>query len=230
MKKKLIIILSILLFILFEVAYYLYLLDKMKMVEVPVTTHLLRQRTDISEDDYKLLKVPSFLISDEIVSDIKELDGKTIKNLSSLANHSFFYKSLLEEKKTTRDWPLSLLEDDEVAYDIFLNDIKANSAILIPGINIDLYLTTEKPVDSALLFSNVPIIAAYDDNGSSLEIYRENKAYIITVAIKEKDVPLLNKMFLLGKVSITASKDAYKQKRATLKENSNLYELVKDDK
>ena len=117
-----------------------------------------------------------------------------------------------------------------MAYDIFLNDIKANSAILIPGINIDLYLTTEKPVDSALLFSNVPIIAAYDDNGSSLEIYRENKAYIITVAIKEKDVPLLNKMFLLGKVSITASKDAYKQKRATLKENSNLYELVKDDK
>ena len=85
MKKKLIIILSILLFILFEVAYYLYLLDKMKMVEVPVTTHLLRKRTSISEYDYKLLKVPSFLINDEIVSDIKELDGKTIKNLSSFA-------------------------------------------------------------------------------------------------------------------------------------------------
>ena len=141
-KKKIIIVLSV--FVLFVGGVLLYCRRELELVKVPVASYSLGKRTLVDETTYKLISVPKRYLNSEVVLDSEELSNKCVRIDGFVPKGSFFYKSVLDDIGSIDDKLTYDLREDEVAYDININDLKVNQAYLKEGMYVDIYLTISK--------------------------------------------------------------------------------------
>lgn len=230
MRKKIIITaIGLLLLIGFGVFGYLLYLDKMKYIDVYIASHNISQRSLITQRDLVKIRLPSFLISDDIYTSDNEIIGKYNKLAYSIPKGSFFYKNVLEIEG--KDIANTLLKKGEISYDIYVNEVKINPGSIDKNMCLDFYLTIDdkEKVISDLLLSNARIIGIYNQNGKAIEEYDKNsKIYIISVAVNKEDVVILNKAMVLGDIRVVTSSNTYEVNSKTIQnKQSELYEYLK---
>ncbi|MDO4199101.1 MAG: SAF domain-containing protein, partial [Erysipelotrichaceae bacterium] len=196
--------------------------------KVYVASHQLSQRTKISEEDLKEIEVPKGYVSEDVYTDINDILGKYVKLSYSIPKGSLIYRNAVEED--ARDIEHSLLMNGQVTYDIYTSEAKVNSGSLSNSMYVDLYLTisSNSKTVSDLLLSDARIIGLFDSNEQAILDYnRDSRVYIISLAVDEKDVPYLNKAFVLGDIKIIVSSDTYKtNKRSSLNTDGLVFEYL----
>lgn len=142
---------------------------------------------------------------------------------------SFFYKSVLDDIGSIDDKLTYDLRDDEVAFDININDLKVNQAYLKEGMYVDIYLTISKDrVLSDLLINNVRIIGLYDLNHKKILDF-DNNAVLqnITLALPNDAVSYINKALAIGSLNAVIGKDCYQDVESNLNVESVVFNYLR---
>ena len=197
--------------------------------KVCVASHQLYQRNRITEEDLKMIEVPKEYLGSDVYYRKEDVLGKYIRLSYSLAKGSLFYKGALEED--IKDLANTLLRKGEVNYDLYASEVKINSGGLSVDMYVDLYLTinnnNDKPL-SDLLIKDCRITGLYDSQGKRIMNYdNETKAYIVTLAIQEEQVNILNKALMVGNISAIVNSETYDTDRySVLNAQAEIIEYV----
>lgn len=227
MRKRIIIIISFVftLTLLGTIGFFIY--KELELTSVYVSSHNLSQRSVISQEDIREVKLPKIYISETMITNKKDIIGKYVKLSHAIPTGSYIYVGALEDK--IADYTHTLLKNNEVSYDLYTNEIKINPGSLGINMNLDLYLTinNQKNVVSDLLLSNVRIIGFFDQNGKQIQDYdKQSRVAIVTVALNKEDVSILNKALVLGDLRAVVSDSTYKDLDCVLNNDSKLIEYL----
>lgn len=226
-KKKIIVVLSV--FVLLIGGMLLYCRRKLELIKVPVATYSLGKRALVDESTYKLISVPKRYLNSEVVVDREDLNNKCVRIDGFVPKGSFFYKSVLDDIGIIEDKLTYDLREDEVAYDININDLKVNQAYLKEGMYVDIYLTISKDrVLSDLLISNVRIIGLYDLNHKKILDF-DNSAVLhnIILALPNDAVSYINKALAIGSLNAVIGKDCYQDVGSKLNDESMVFNYLR---
>ncbi len=226
-KKKIIIVLSV--FVLLVGGMLLYCRRELELVKVPVASYSLGKRALVDETTYKLISVPKRYLNSDVVLDSEELNNKCVRIDGFVPKGSFFYKSVLDDIGSIDDKLTYDLRDDEVAFDININDLKVNQAYLKEGMYVDIYLTISKDrVLSDLLINNVRIIGLYDLNHKKILDF-DNNAVLqnITLALPNDAVSYVNKALAIGTLNAVIGKDCYQDVGSSLNVESVVFNYLR---
>ena len=210
-KKILSIVLPVSLFLLcFSLSLSAYLTYRRDYLSVPVASHQLSQRNEVTSEDFTWIKVPKAILSEDVFLDEEDILGKYIRLSYSLAKGSLFYKGALEQE--IKDLSLTLLKSGEVSYDLYTSEVKINTGNLGVGLNVDLYLTikTNEHTVSDLLIENCRIIGLFDTQGKAIKSYDyETRIAIVSIAVEKDYVSLINKALMAGSLNVLYKDNSY---------------------
>lgn len=193
-----------------------------------VASHQISQRTKISEEDLLEVEVPKDYLKDDVYLDSHDIIGKYVKLSYSIPKGSLIYKTSIESD--IKDLANTLLKEGEVNYDIYMSDVKINTANLNKNMYIDIYLTInnkDKPI-SDLLIANARITGLYDANNKPILDYdNDSRVQIISIAINKEFVNALNKAQVLGVLNCVIKNNTYDTTfESDLNINSKLFEYI----
>lgn len=197
-------------------------------ISVYVASHQLTQRKQISIDDLEKIKLPRDFISDDVYTDLQDIEGKYVKLSYSIPKGSLIYKSSLEQD--IKDLANTLLRNNEVSYDMYTSDIKINTGNLCKNMFVDLYLTInnkDKPI-SDLLISNARIIGLYDSNNKLILDYdNDSRISIVSIAITKEAISILNKAQVIGEINCIVNSNTYNTDlEASINYSSELFDYL----
>jgi len=219
------IILYLICFILLCICVGLYIVVDPFYEEVVVTNHLIGEREVVCAEDLELLKVPKRMINGDYYLSSDEVTGLVTKINMAIPKGSFLYKNALETN--IRDDIDLKLKDNEVSYDLFVRDIKANSGHLNEGMYVDLYLTLNKDkAVSDLLVSSCKIIALYNAQNERIRDYETANATIITINLLKDQVAYVNKALISGEISLVVGNDPYSERQSSLNKESEVLAYI----
>ena len=210
LQKCLLIIVGILTLIIISVGGYLIYLSSLN-VTLPIASHNLSQRKLLTKEDLTYVTIPKRFLNDDLLIDEDAIVGRYIKLGHAIAKGSPFYKQALEVSTAMSDYAHVLLNEGEATYDFAISEIKANPAHLKVGMRVDLYLTiNDEVLISDILLKDAMIIGLYDGGFQPIKEYVQdvNVAYI-SLAVKEKDIAILNQALLIGQISLSVKQRTY---------------------
>ena len=230
-KKALVLLFSTIVFILLVgLVCFIYCNNKLKLQEVCIAKYSLNNRTLISQDEIEVVKVPKSYLNGNIILNKEDVVGKYVKINTRVPKGSFFYDDAIEEYEIIKDKLNSELEDDEVNFDLNVNNINVNQSYLVKGMYVDLYLTIDKnnKVLSDLLINNVRIIGMYDVNHQEIKDY-DNKTILqsICLAVPKDTISYLYKAQVIGQLSLVVGNNGYKNVSSILNKNTDIFEYLK---
>jgi hypothetical protein len=230
MIKKILIIVSVVLAL--SISLFLsaktYLEYRQDYVDVYVASHQIAQRTLLSDRDLAVIRLPKQVLNEDIVNDPEQIKGNYVKLSCSIPKGSMFYMTALESD--IKDLANTLLMKGQVNYDLYVGEIKINSGSIATEMYVDLYLTVsrnDKPI-SDLLIRDCRITGLYDGNGRQILDYdRDSRVQIISLAVNEDEVSLINKALKIGEVSAIVGNKTYQNHvYSTLNRDSELLEYL----
>ncbi len=215
-----VIILGLCLF--FSVSAYLKYRDD--FIEVPVASHQLFQRTQITDEDLTMISVPRAYLPDDVFVEKEDIIGKYVKLSFSLAKGSLIYAGAMEED--IRDLSVSLLKKGEVSYDLYTGEVKINTGNLSVNMYVDIYLSiksSEKNV-SDLLISGCRITGLFDNQGRAIRSYESDaRISIVTIAVEADCVSLIDQALMAGSINVLPSSESYDMnRRAQINQDSRV--------
>lgn len=193
-----------------------------------VASHFINQRNQIKEEDLLEVEVPKDYLKNDVYIDKKDIIDKYVKLCCSIPKGSLIYKSSIETD--IKDLANTLLKEGEVNYDIYVNEVKINTANIAKNMYVDIYLTInnkDKPI-SDLLLTNARITGLYDNNNKLILDYdNSTRISIVSLAVNKDDVNVLNKAQVLGSLNFVISNNAYKVNLSSmLNVKSPLFEYI----
>lgn len=216
MKKKILIIFSIVLFIVALVTgLWFFVKYKVGYTDVYVASRQINQRTKIKQEDLVKITAPKDYLKDNVCLNLDEIIDKYVKLSFTIPKGSLIYKTSLEEN--INDLGNTLLLENEVNYDIYLSDVKINTANLNKNMYIDLYLTinNSETLISDLLIENARITGLFDSSSKPINDYSNEKVYIMSIAINKEYVNYLNKARMLGELSSVVNNGTYQTNKTS---------------
>lgn len=175
-----------------------------------VASHQISQRKLITSEDLVEIEVPKDYLSDDLYLNADDIINKYVKLNHTIPKGSLFYKTSLQTD--IKDKANTLLKDGEVNYDLYTNQVKINTANVDINMYVDIYLTInnkDKPL-SDLLISNARITGLYDsDYKPILDYDKNNRVYVISIAVNNKDISILNKALLIGELNCVTTYNTY---------------------
>jgi len=198
------------------------------LVDVVVLNSTHQQRSKINEDDIKIMKVPKYLVNDEILIKKNEIINHYVKLQEKIYANSLIHKSSIENNDEFNDYGNLLLKENESAYSIVMSSTEALSNNIKVGMSINLYLTIEEnnKIISDLLFKNVRVIGVKNGDGNNL--INNEVPYLIVIAIKSKFIPTLNVCNKIGDYSIYPSNNSYSSFNTEFNDNSKIILYIED--
>ncbi|MBQ1482471.1 MAG: hypothetical protein IIZ28_02760 [Erysipelotrichaceae bacterium] len=179
-------------------------------VKVPVASHQLFQRTKLNKEDLLMVDVPRAYLTQDVCTDPKEILDKYVRLSYSLAKGSLIYRGALEDD--IGDLPSTLLNEGEVSYDLYANEVKINTGNLAVNMSVNIYLTIKNSVGalSDLLLEDCRVIGLYDPQGRMIRDYEEEPRILtVCIAVEKEHVKLLNKALMVGSLSVFTSDHSY---------------------
>ena len=197
--------------------------------EVAVASGYVPERTEITKEDIKVIKLPGSFLSDDVFQTKEEVIGMYTKVNMSVPKGSFFYKTALDSPNMMKDQIHTTLKKQEVTYDLFTKDVNVNAGHLAKGMYVDLYLTVNKDaVLSDLLISGARIAGIYNAMGNQIGDYESSGTISsLALAIREDYVPYLNKALLTGELSIVVKENCYAERESYLNQEGSVFDYLK---
>lgn len=228
--KKIILILIIFSFLLFVILKSIDILaiKKLNLIDVCVAKKLLKPREKINEKNVYTTKMPKNFITSNIFFSCEDVVGKNVLINNFIAQGSYIYKDEVEELKDKKDFPLSLLKENQVAYHIDISNLEVMNNNIMLYQKIDCYATIRKDNEtiSDLVLENVRIIGLYDLKSQPYINSKTQQLSQIVLAIENDQINILNKLKAIAKFSFF-QKNNKSDKEALLNKESALLKVIK---
>ncbi len=146
-------------------------------VDVPIATKKLEAREEITEESFTTVKVAQSMITNNIITNKKDLIGKYVNYNTFIPEGAMFYASAVV---TWDKMPDSAWADIQEGYTIFSLKVNADSTFgnsIYPGDKIDLYYqNTLRSTSSSKegnwfigpLIEGIEVLAVKDENGAHI--------------------------------------------------------------
>lgn len=206
--------------------------DKINMVEVPVATMDIAERTKIDESMIEYIFVPAAYVRDYAFKNSDEIIGKYTDLGGSITKGSLFYHSALFYEDDLPDAPSLKLKKGQTAFSLPVDLVKLSGNTITEGQKVDVYVTIDQAkgtpaVDN--LIRAVRVLDVKDRNG--IDIDDEASSHVPYVAILAIDDELINYVKVaerIGMIDILApSTDYENDQESMLNEHSSVLYLLK---
>lgn len=226
-KKKSLIILSsslVFAFLCFALSY-IYIQTQLELVDVVVSTHHLKARQIIKEEDVKLIQMPSHYVSSFNLFEIDDVIGKYVVIDGFIPSNSMIHTSTIEDLDESIDQPSLLLKEDQALYalDASLLTTAGNSYVIQQKVDIygAIKLRDNTVVDRFI--SSVRIVGLKDKNGEDVNTQNDNLPKVILLAVNRNILPLLTKLEAMGDISLSASSYLVNEEESFVHESTELW-------
>lgn len=158
------IILALIIIVLLFFAINILAIKKLNYIQVCITKQLLYPRQKIDASMVESISVPKTLLNNNIYLKCQDVYDKYVLINNHIGKGSFIYKDEVENIKFKADYPLTLLKENQVAFQINASNLETLNTTLMPFQRVDVYALINKSneVISDVVFKNVRIIALYD--------------------------------------------------------------------
>ena len=218
-KRHNIVFSLLLVIILSLITYHSYnsaILATTNLVDIPVTNKYLKSNHKIMNDDITMIKIPKYIILENVETNVNNIVGKYVNTFDSLSKGSLIYKDIIISKDKINNAYLLDLKKDEVAISID-SDVKSSySNSILENQLIDLYylgeaeseqFDNEKQLVYGEIVKNARVIAVKDKDGANIDGDNENSTAIVVVALNQEDAHVVELAKASGRVSLVISYD-----------------------
>ncbi len=177
-------------------------------VKVPVAAQTIQPRTEITAGMYKLIDVPSVVVSKNVIRSASRIIGKYTAVNTLIPEGSMFYTQTVVDKEQLPDSAFVDVKDGEIPVQFKVNMETTYGNSIYPGNKIDIYMKALNEFDQVIfgrLFEDIKVLAVKDTKGKHVfENSDEDRepAYIL-FGLKEEYFILLSKaQFLKNKFGV----------------------------
>ncbi len=205
---------------------------KINLVTVYVASRDIQPRTIITEQDIKEIKIPQDYLLTNAINNKNELLGRITSIQGRIPQDSLFYETNLDKLHTIPDSAVPLLEKNQVAYVLNVNQSNNNFDTFTVGQKVDIYVTISlknEPTIFDCLLEGVRIVSIKDRKGIEISS-KESTGSIqtLTLAIQEKQISPLSLASKLGTIELYATSSKDTKKESILKEDSEIMKYIKE--
>lgn len=209
-----------------------YLVDvlstkKIDLVPVFVAATTIQPRSIITEKDIKEIYVPKAYVLEDVINNKHQIIGKITNIQGTIPKNSLFYASQLDSLHEIPDAAVPLLQPQEIAYVLSVNQSDNNFDTFIVGQRVDVYgsITPKNklPIFDCVLES-VRIVSIKDRKG--IEVTSKESTgpvHTLTLAIQKEH---LESLALLSKVGMIELYATTNRKETMINEESEILQYL----
>lgn len=175
-------------------------------IEIPVAAKMLASRSKIDESSFRMQRVPSALVEDNVIMDKNELIDRWVKYSVTLAEGSFFYKEYIDDASDSADYPQLMLKEGQGVASLAVDLMISAGNTLLPNQFVDIVFTSKdkrKPIISDVIFRSVRVLAVKDRNGLNMDDPKSQKVpAVVLLALNQKDIPPFIHAQILGDIDL----------------------------
>lgn len=175
-------------------------------IEIPVAAKMLSSRSKIDEFSFRMQRVPSALVEDNVIMDKNELIDRWVKYSVTLAEGSFFYKEYIEDASDSADYPQLMLKEGQGVASLAVDLMISAGNTLLPNQFVDIVFTSKdkrKPIISDVIFRSVRVLAVKDRNGLNMDDPKSQKVpAVVLLALNQGDIPPFIHAQILGDIDL----------------------------
>lgn len=207
---------------------FIYIQTQLKLVDVVVSTHHLKAREIIEENDVKIVQMPKQYVSTFVVNDIKEVIGKIVVIDGFIPSSTMIHTTMIEPLDDTIDQPSLLLKENQAlfALDASLISTAGNSYVVNQKVDIYGAIKLRDKVVVDRLISSVRIVGIKDKNGNDVDKNNDNLPKVILLALERSGIPVLTKLQAMGEISLSANSYLLDEGESVIHIESTLWSLL----
>ncbi|MEG2751640.1 MAG: SAF domain-containing protein, partial [Anaerorhabdus sp.] len=114
---------------------------KINLVSVYVASRDIKPRTIITDQDIREIKIPQAYVLENVINNKNNLIGRITNIEGRIPKDSLFYETNLDKINAIPDAAVPLLENNQVAYVLNVNQSNNNFDTFTVGQKIDVYVT-----------------------------------------------------------------------------------------
>ncbi|MEG2487644.1 RcpC/CpaB family pilus assembly protein [Anaerorhabdus sp.] len=207
---------------------------KINLVSVYVASRDIKPRTIITDQDIREIKIPQAYVLENVINNKNNLIGRITNIEGRIPKDSLFYETNLDKINAIPDAAVPLLENNQVAYVLNVNQSNNNFDTFTVGQKIDVYVTINfknEPTIFDCLLESVRIVSIKDRKGLEISS-KESTGSIqtLTLAIHENQIAPLSLASKLGTIELYATAFSKNTKKESiLKEDSEIIKYIKEN-
>lgn len=154
------------------VYFYHYRVNKIiNTIEVPVAVKRLDSRHEITKEDIKTVKVARSLLSDNVVTNTQNIEGKFVNYNTFIPENGLFYSSAIVEWSYMPDSTWSDISEGKTIIFLTIEEGQSYGNAIYPGDRIDLYMKTIDNGDKIVygkFVESIKVLAVKDELGNHI--------------------------------------------------------------
>lgn len=205
----------------------LFIDNRLQLIDVPVAISDLSPRTQITENDITMVKMPKAYLPQGLILDKESLVGQYTLMSTTIPKGSFIYDAMVETVEDAKDYPSLLLKEGQVVYALEVDLKNTSGNTLVPFQSVDLYvsLVNNRVTVVDQLISHVRILSLKDKNGKDIE-KPTDLPKLMLIALDQQQVTILTKAIRLGDLIITPSAKSGNDQESILIEKTPLLKIL----
>ena len=182
-------------------------------VRVPVASHKLKARTQITSDDIETIEMPRSALGNNYYSKKDSLIGMYVNVDTSIPEGSLFYSGAVVYGEDLPDAALLEVPDGETLYYLTVNMLTSYTNSILPGRYIDIYVSTRENNQALVgkLLENVKVLQVKTADGENVfdDADARKVPYVVLFSLPEEQHLLLRKINAINNYSISASGSSF---------------------
>ncbi len=195
------------------VGYNIRINNATKPVRVPVASHTIEQKHQITQEDYTYVYIARDALKGNYITNVNEIVGKYTNVNVIIPEGSMFYKDTLLSKDELSYKSVLDLKDGETLYYLTVNMLTSYTNSIIPGNYIDIYISTKEDGLAVVgkLLQNVEVLQVKTSDGKNVfDSNDESRVpYVIIFALPEEEHLLMRKINAINNYSIASGTSSF---------------------
>ena len=175
-------------------------------VRVPVASHKLKARTQITSDDIETIEMPRSALGNNYYSKKDSLIGMYVNVDTSIPEGSLFYSGAVVYGEDLPDAALLEVPDGETLYYLTVNMLTSYTNSILPGRYIDIYVSTRENNQALVgkLLENVKVLQVKTADGENVfdDADARKVPYVVLFSLPEEQHLLLRKINAINNYSV----------------------------
>ena len=195
------------------VGYNIRINNATKPVRVPVASHTIQQKHQITSDDVRYIEVPRNALNGKFYSNGNDVIGKYTNVNVIIPEGSLFYAEAVTTKDALPDKALYDLKEGETLYYLTVNMLTSYTNSIVPDSYIDIYISTKNDGLALVgkLLKNVKVLQVKTSDGKNVFDNNDESRvpYVILFALPEDQHLLMRRINAINNYSVSSGTSSF---------------------
>ena len=195
------------------VGYNIRINNATKPVRVPVASHTIQQKHQITAEDITYIEVPRNALNGRFIANANNIIGKYTNVNVIVPEGSLFYAETITSKDALPDKALYDLKEGETLYYLTVNMLTSYTNSIVPESYIDIYISTKADGLALVgkLLKNVKVLQVKTSDGKNVFDNNDESRvpYVILFALPEEQHLLMRKINAINSYSVASGTSGF---------------------